>query len=110
MSKIAFNVTINPEETLRIIKQNHTASLVYDEYIDLNNGKGIGTLIYEKYFIRNSNRAALTVICDNVQGRTEVRAIATGASQGMFISFDWGASNEFANSVHRILKDYIIEY
>lgn len=109
MSTIAFNVTINPEETLRIIKQNHTASLVYDEYIDLNDGKGIGTLIYEKYFIRNSNRAALTVICDNVQGRTEVRAIATGSSQSMFFNLDWGASNEFANSIQRILKDFIIE-
>lgn len=110
MSTIAFNVNITPEETLRIIKQNHTASLVYDEYIDINNGKGIGTLVYEKYFIRNSNRAALTVICDNVQGRTEVRAIATGASQGMFFNFDWGASSEFANSVQIILKDYITQY
>jgi hypothetical protein len=109
MSTVAFNVTITPEEALGIIKQNHTASLVYDEYIDLNNGKGIGTLVYEKYFIRNSNRAALTVICDNVQGRTEVRAIATGASQSMFFNLDWGASSEFAHSVHRILKDFTVE-
>ncbi|MDP3386007.1 MAG: DUF6054 family protein [Eubacteriales bacterium] len=110
MSTIAFNVTITPEETLRIIKQNHTASLIYDEHIDLNNGKEIGTLVYEKYFIRNSNWASLTVICDNVQGKTDVRAIATGASQSLFFKLDWGASNEFANSVRKILTDYIIEY
>ncbi|KUK72018.1 MAG: hypothetical protein XD91_1595 [Clostridiales bacterium 38_11] len=45
MSTIAFHVTLTPEDALRYIKQNHSASLIYDEYIDLNNEKGIGTLI-----------------------------------------------------------------
>ncbi len=107
MSQVNFKVSLTARNALELIKREHTASLVYDEYIDIGEGKGIGTLVFEKYYIRNSNRAALTVICDDIRGKTEVRSIATGASQHMFFKLDWGASSEFAHSVEKILRDYI---
>ena len=108
MSKYAFNVDLSPVDAFNMVKRGEEAELVHDEFNDLGDGKYSGTLIFEKYYMRVSNRAALIVIIDNLKGRTEVRVVATGSSQGMIFNFDWGASNNFASSVRNILKQYII--
>lgn len=77
--------------------------------IDLGNNKYIGTMVFEKYYFRVSNRAALVVIIDNIKGTTGVRAISTGSSQDMIFNFDWGAADNFTNSVRNILEEYIIK-
>lgn len=104
-----FKVRINPEEALNLVKQNENADLMHEEINDLGNGRFIGTLIFEKYFMRVKNRAALVVIADNIKGVTDVRAVATGSSQGIIFNFDWGASDDFAYGVEDILREYIIE-
>ena len=53
--------------------------------------------------MRSSNRASLTVTIDNFEGETKVHAVASGSSEGMFMRFDWGAGNNFANSVESAL-------
>lgn len=108
MSKCSFRVRISPEEALNLVKENEDADLVYEEMNDLGNGYCIGTLVFEKYFMRVSNRAALVVIADNIQGVTDVRAVATGSSQGMIFNFDWGAADAFSGSVEDILREYIV--
>lgn len=108
MSTLNFKLSISPVEAIKLIKEKQNAELVHEELIDLGQEKFIGILIYEKYYFRASNRAALTVIVDNTKGKTDVRSIATGSSQGMIFNFDWGAADNFARSVENILGDFII--
>jgi len=108
MSLCNFKVKISPEHALSLVKENENADLIHEEINNLGDGRSIGTLIFEKYFFRVGNRAALVVIADNIKGVTDVRAIATGSSQGFIFNFDWGAADDFAHSVKDILKDYIV--
>ncbi|MGE7622280.1 DUF6054 family protein [Viridibacillus sp. NPDC096237] len=63
----------------------------------------------KKYYMRTNNRASLTVIVDNLDGKTKVRAVASGSGEGPFFRFDWGAGNSFINSVAKTLDKYIIK-
>lgn len=109
MSTISFNVNIAPLAALNLVKDNQNADLVHEEHHNVGQDKLIGTQIYEKYYFRSKNRAALIVIIDNLKGTTNVRAIATGSSEGLIFNFDWGAADDFASSVENILDPYIIE-
>ncbi|HLR20368.1 MAG TPA: DUF6054 family protein [Tissierellaceae bacterium] len=109
MSKYNFKVNINPKEAFELVKSYQNADLVHEEFINLENNRSIGTLIFEKYYIRAENRAALVVIIDNIKGDTDVRVISTGSSKGFIFNFDWGASEDFAYSVKKGLRPYIIE-
>ncbi len=108
MSKLLFNVAITPAEAMKLLKEQQNAELVDEELIDLGEGKFLATLVFEKYYFRASNRAALMVIIDNISGKTRVKSVATGSSQGMVFNFDWGAADDFAGSVEKILASYII--
>ncbi|MBB6674495.1 DUF6054 family protein [Cohnella nanjingensis] len=107
MSKSIFTVGLSAYGAFAKVRDNHNAELVHDEYHDLGDGRGIGTLVFEKYYFRTSNRAALVVIMDNLRGETEVRAVATGSSEGLFFNLDWGAGGNFVRSVSDILEDDI---
>jgi len=109
MSKANFRVTISPEEAFHRVRDEQNADLVHEELIDLGQGRQFGTLVFEKYYLRTKNRAALIVLIDNVQGVTDIRVVGTGSSEGIFFNFDWGASDNFVNSVVEILQDFIIE-
>ena len=109
MSISSFKVSITPQKAYDLLKNHENADLVYEEFTRLENGLSTGTLIYEKYYMRTSNRAALVIMIDDFKGNTEVRAVATGSSQGMFFNFDWGAADSFASSVERILENYIVK-
>lgn len=109
MSKQRFIVSLSPEEALQIVKERENADLIHEEYISVIPDKGVGTLIFEKYYFRVKNRVALVVIVDNLSGKTDVRTISTGSSQGIFLNFDWGAANDFSESVKNILQEYITE-
>jgi hypothetical protein len=109
MSQCSFIVNLTPAVTIDKIKEDENAELVYEEFHDIGNGKYYGTLIFEKYFMRVSNRVALIVLINNLNGETQVTSVATGSSQGMIFNFDWGAADDFADSVRNILEDYIIE-
>lgn len=108
MSKYSLQVSIIPQRALELIKDNQDADLVHEELHDVGEGKFIGTLIFEKYFFRVKNRVALVVIADNLKSTTEVRVISTAGSEGLFFNFDWGASDDFADSIQKILSDYIV--
>ena len=107
MSKLNFKISISPEEAVNIIRRNIDADLVHEEFNEIGNGQSLGVLVFEKYYMRVSNRAALIVIIDNLKGYTDVRVVSTGSSQGMIFAFDWGASDNFVNSVASLLEDYI---
>jgi hypothetical protein len=99
-------VSITPEEVYRIVGSWDGADLLHQELKDLGDQKWYAALVFEKYFFRNKSRAGLVVLCDNVSGDTEVRLIATGTGDGLFFSFDWGAGDDFIDSVAELLSDY----
>ncbi|MCC3374751.1 DUF6054 family protein [Cohnella sp. REN36] len=107
MSKLVFAVGLSAYGAFEKVRDSHDAELVHEEYHDLGDGRGIGTLVFEKYYFRTSNRAALVVIVDSLRGETEVRAVATGSSEGLFFNIDWGAGSNFVRSVADILEDDI---
>jgi hypothetical protein len=109
MSTTDFRVRISSSETFAKVRDQQTADLVHEEFHDLGDGKSLGTLIFEKYYMRTKNNAALIVLIDDLKGFTEVRLIATGTSGGMIFTFDWGAGDNFIESVADILQEYIIE-
>lgn len=108
MSMYSFKVNMDAKAAYELVKADQNSELVYEEII-LEGEDFVGIIIFEKYFMRVSNRAALTVIVDNTNGVTNIKAISTGSSQGMFFNFDWGASDDFANSVINTFERYIIE-
>lgn len=83
--------------------------MIHEEINHVGDQKYIANLVFEKYFMRVGNRAGLIVIFDNTKEETEVRVIATASSQGMIFNFDWGAGDDFADSVREILEEYIVE-
>lgn len=112
MSKVTFKVSLSPAEALEMIRAHHSSigtELIHEEMYDLGDGKTIGTLVFQKYYFRAGNKAALVVISDNFKGFTEVRSVATGSSQSVLFNFDWGASDDFADSTRQVLKDYLVE-
>lgn len=108
MAVIEFNVNITPKDTFNILRREINAELIYEELKSIDKGMEIAILIFEKYYFRAENRASLTVIVDNLNGNTSLRVIAAGSSKGMFFNFDWGAADNFAESVRKILNQYII--
>lgn len=110
MSMINFKISITPKEAYDMLLDLDSAELVYDELKSPSEGKKIAILVFEKYYFRSENRAALTVTIDNFDGVTSVTAIATGSSQGLIFNFDWGAADNFVESIRKVFKEYIIEY
>lgn len=108
-NKLDFHVDTSPEQALSMVRNDEDADLVHEEFHDLGEGKGIGTLVFEKYYFRTKNRAALVVTCENIHGPTRVRAVATGSSEGLIFNFDWGAAGDFVGSVGEILREYMVE-
>lgn len=107
MNKKGLVVNILPDEVLSKIKNNIGADLIHEEFHEVDK-KYIGTLVFEKYFFRVKNRVALVVIADNFDDSTKVRVISTASSEGIFLKFDWGASDSFIVEVENILSNNIL--
>ncbi len=107
-------VSISPEETAKLINSTITNNSVtgelIDEYVsDTENGTSVIVQIYEKYYYRVNNRLTLTVVIDNVSGRTHIHAIGAGGSQGVFFRLDGGSSENFEDSIYDAIYQYIIK-
>lgn len=108
-----FYVSVSPDEAIDLIdKQVINGSITgekIDEYVsDMGNGTKLTVSIYEKLYYRVSNRLTLTVIADNLCGKTHIHAVGGGGSQGL-LRFDWGASGSFEDTVMDALYKYVIE-
>ena len=109
MAQLNFKISLTTREEYNMLQDFHNAELVYDEFKSPGEGKYIAIMIFEKYYFRSENRAAMTVIIDNFADTTSVTAVAAGSSQGIIFNFDWGAADDFAESVRKFFKDHIIE-
>ena len=112
MSVREFTVTISPAAAMNVIETfvvtGSISGTLVDRYVRRIGEHEVHVVVLEKYYMRSSNRASLTVTIDNLEGQTKVHAVASGSSEGMFMRFDWGAGNNFANSVESALGSYIV--
>ncbi len=106
-----FRVILGVEETANRIIRGVEGRNISSELIDKHNSYGpngnVVVLVFEKYFARNSSRASLTVTIDDLNGITQVHTVGSGGGQGVFLKFDWGAKDNFENSIYNILNDVL---
>ena len=62
--------------------------------------------VYDKYYMRTSSRAALTVQIIANGESCYVTAIGAGGGNGSFLSFSYGAEEDFVSVVESLLDDY----
>lgn len=108
-----FYVSISPDEAIDLIdKEVINGSITgekIDEYVsDMGDGTKLTVSVYEKHYYRAGNRLTLTVVADNLRGRTHIHTASGGGGQGFF-RFDWGASGSFEDTVMNALYKYVIE-
>ncbi len=106
-------VSISPNEVAKLITDtivnNSITGELIDEYVtDTDNGKTVIVQIYEKHYYRAGNRLTLTVVIDNLSGRTHIHAIGGGGGQGLF-RIDYGASESFEDCIYDAIYKYIIK-
>lgn len=62
--------------------------------------------VYDKYYMRNSSRAALAVQIIGNGETCAVTAIGAGGGNGSFLSFSYGAEEDFVSVVEQLLDEY----
>ncbi len=106
-------VSISPNEVAKLLNDtiinNSVTGELIDEYVTAtDNDKLVIVQVYEKHYYRAGNRLTLTVMIDNLSGRTHIHAIGGGGGQGLF-SFDGGASESFEDCIYDAIYKYIIK-
>jgi len=98
------------DQTLNIIKEEVPKLGISLEFVDegfIESETGLTYLIvYEKYFMRVGNRVSLSIMVSEVKGKTQIVAIASGASQSVLFSFDWGSEDDFVSEFTRLMLSY----
>ena len=105
-------VSISPKEAAKlindIISNNSITGELIDEYVnDISNDTNVIVQVYEKHYYRAGNRLTLTVVIDDVSGKTHIHAIGGGGGQGLF-RLDYGASSSFEDGIYDAIYQYII--
>lgn len=108
-----FDVSVSPYEAIDLIDKavinGSITGQKIDEYVsDMGNGTKLTVSVYEKHYYRAGNRLTLTVVADNLRGKTHIHVVSGGGGQGLF-RFDWGASGSFEDVVTGTLYQYIIK-
>ena len=62
--------------------------------------------VYDKYYMRTSSRAALSVQIVGNGECSNITAIAAGGGTGSFLSFSYGAEENFVSVVEQLLSEY----
>ncbi len=108
-----FYVSVSPDEAIDLIDKavinGSITGQKIDEYVsDMGNGTKLTVSVYEKHYYRAGNRLTLTVVADNLRGRTHIHVVSGGGGQGL-LRFDWGASGSFEDVVMDALYKYVIK-
>jgi hypothetical protein len=106
-------ISISPREAAKkihdtIINDSVTGELIDEYVITADSDKVTIVQVYEKFYLRAENRLTLTIVIDNVTGKTHIHAISGGG--GVLFRCDGGASNDFEQSIYDAVYKYITEY
>lgn len=108
-----FYISISPQEAMELLNRHIVNGSITGELIDkytntADNGAEIIVLVYEKHYYRVGNRLTLTIVIDNLSGRTHIHSAGGGGGKGL-LRFDWGTSSNFEDSTYYALYKYMIE-
>lgn len=95
------------DQTLDIIKSELPRLALSLELVDEGYIKGSSTsylIVYEKYYMRVKNKVSLSIMLCEVNQRTQIIAIGSGAGLGVF-SFDWGSESDFVIDFTRLMEN-----
>ncbi len=106
MAKISLRGRGTTPDIARVINEGLGGGMcsLIDSVVVNTGGDPTYVMVFEKYYMRVSNRASLTVVVAGANGMVTVDAIGTGGGQGMIFRFSWGADEDFAESVARLLE------
>ncbi len=112
MGDDTFFVSLDVQSTIEVINDAVVRGSITGECINhygvpAPQGGGFAVLVYEKHYYRAGNRLTLTVVIDDLTGRTRVHSVSGGGGEGFF-RFDWGASRSFSGVVANALSRYRI--
>ena len=97
------------EIIFRKIEEESVTGELLDDYSLTPEGGHVRILTFEKWFYRVSNRLILTVILDDLTGRTRIHAVSGGGGTSALWKFDWFAGEAFADLPYKAMEDYLID-
>ncbi len=105
-----FFVSLDVQSTINVLDNAVVGGSITGEKIDQYSvaapqGGGLIVMVYEKHYYRAGNRLTLTVVIDDLTGRTRVHSVSGGGGEGLF-RFDWGAFKSFSGVVAGALASY----
>lgn len=109
MAVIHLEGSISLIQTIDLIKTEFPNRALSLEMVDEGYIKGdtdAYLIVFEKYFMRVSNRVSLSVMLSEVNHRTHIIAISSGAGTGALFKFGWGSEEDFLSDFMRFMESY----
>lgn len=109
-----FYVTLSLAETAEKLKEGLHGKIVKAEILDeyqrtLPDGKEIRLMVFQKYAFMSNDRPILTVLLDELDGKTKVHLYGASGVGGA-LGIDWMEDGaEFAQKAQNVLKEYKVE-
>lgn len=109
-----FYVTLSLAETAEKLKEGLHGKIVKAEILDeyqwtLPDGKEIRLMVFQKYAFLSNDRPILTVLLDELDGKTKVHLYGASGVGGA-LGIDWMEDGaEFAQKAQNVLKEYKVE-
>lgn len=109
-----FYVLLSPEETAEKLKEGLNGRIVKAEVLDeyqrkLPDGKEMRLLVFQKYSFLANDRPILTVLLDELEGKTKVHLCGASGIGGALAVDMVEAGVSFAQKAREVLKEYRLE-
>lgn len=109
-----FYVSLSPAEATEKLKDGLNGRIVKAELLDeyqrtLPDGKEVRMLIFQKYSFLANDRPILTVMLDELEGKTKVHLCGASAVGGALAVDLVEAGVTFARKAKDVLKEYSLE-
>lgn len=96
-------------QTIELIKQKLPKTALSLEFVDegyIQSDTVSYLIVFEKYFMRVKNRVSLSIMLSEINHKTEIIAIGSGAGQGAIFSFDWGSEEDFVYDFTQFMESF----